>query len=325
MFPRALLLCAALCLAAPGLAAAEERGWDVGDVSELNFCLPISILVAPTDEKNTSILVDAEPDVAQAFVATVEDGVMGFGLDKGFVTEKAVRVTIFVPATALKVIKNAGVGNVLLSEGFESDELELVNSGAGVIVAKGLDAKKVKVEHAGAGDVPIYLEGKIDMAEVKVKGVGDIYVLGVQTSATVTIEGVSQVHISGERGMKVTGTINGLTDGVSIDNGECDLQGRSPFGPGPSCDALEDIPEPPAVEWQCGVVVDGEKDCIAAVRNGASASASTRGNAMAFADASGAGEPASAVSGPSGVGASGNAVAGRDVQCKEGEDLVIET
>lgn len=320
-----LVLLAALLLSGqPTLA--DVKVVELGEVEIIKFCLPLTVLITPfepdSEPATASIAIDAEDDVQEALISTEKDGELALGLGAEFETGKAIKVTISIPATALRRVVNFGAGTIVFGPGFSVETLTFVNTGPGTIVARGLEVEKAIVQQTGAGGLGVFLEGKIDELKAAMSGIGDMYVVGVQSFADITISGIGNAFISGSEDMEVTGMTNGVTSEISIDNGSCKLRSRFLSFRTPKCGSFskDDIPVV-KTQWVCGLEIEGRTDCLKA-GSGATAQAGTSGGssiATATASSGSSGDTATATSTEDELSASEGGLAFKFLECEDDE------
>lgn len=320
------LFAALLLVPQPLVAAVKEV--ELGEVEIVKFCLPLTVLLTPSEADAAKLTVEADEDVENALISTEDGGELALGLGAAFKTEKAIKVTISIPATRLNRVVNFGSGTTVLGPGFSSKTLTFVNTGPGTIIARGLDIENAIVQQTGAGGLGVFLEGKIDELKAEMSGIGDMYVVGVESLADITISGIGNAFISGSDDMRVTGMTNGFTSEISIDNGDCELRSRFTAFRTPRCGSFDkdDIPVV-KTRWVCGLEIEGQTDCLKA-GSGATAQAGTSdGSAFAAATAtassSSSASSAAASSGDDGLDASSGGLAFKFLECDE-DDGALE-
>lgn len=144
----ALFACLVVLLALATPSHSEERELELEAFEAIKSCLPLNVLVAPTDD-GPKLKVDAEEGVVGAVQAEVLDGVLVLSLSETIRTEAPAKVTVSAPKEGLVMVVNTGSGKLVLGPGFRGEALELSNDGKGELVAVDVEVPGLTVTNNG--------------------------------------------------------------------------------------------------------------------------------------------------------------------------------
>lgn len=296
------VLLALIVMARPWSAAAAPVSVALQPFSAVTICTPFGVLITPGPFQ---ISLDADQSVKNAVTTSISNaGVLTIGTSEDFQTQQPVKLTVRLPATALKsvtvnapvssqVAVNAGFtpgasfaatlsgsGDLLLL-GLNATAITLTNSGASTLVAKG-SYETVTVTTSGAGATFI-TGGTIGRVTASSSGVGRIVIDPTNASAQITASTQLLGKVTFTRGTcNLTGSnIPGVTNNPAA-AAVSQLLGSNPFGAlGGTCQQVATAGLPPLTPmWTCGLQVQGVFDCSASSFSGSASSSGGGGNTI---------------------------------------------
>ena len=158
-----------------------------------------------------------------------------------FETHQPIRVTVTLPASALRAVYKEGPGDVLVAPGFNVSTFTATSAGTGVVAVRGMKVDKLTLRAQGCGGWEVVgrawaraswargvqAQGEIGSLEAETSGTGDVYADGVRGPVQATLSGTGSLSVGAAAGAQptITGTSSGL-GGVYFTAGQCTLTVR---------------------------------------------------------------------------------------------------
>ncbi|MDR2622624.1 MAG: DUF2807 domain-containing protein [Dysgonamonadaceae bacterium] len=128
-------------------------------------------------------------------------------IGKKFFSKESEKLNIEISTLGVKGIESNSIGNVLISNAYKVDSLELELDGIGKFQADSLYVRVLKAEAGGVGEV--ILNGQARKAEINMEGTGSLNALGlVADSVYAKVEGIGSVKCNPIAYLK--GKVNGI-------------------------------------------------------------------------------------------------------------------
>lgn len=149
------------------------------------------------DGANMSVKVEAEENLQKYIDVSVQGGALVIKGEKFTNFRSTKPIKVYVTATSLKAIRNAGSGNITVENRLKGgDDFEIAMSGSGN-GSVDVEASAVKASISGSGN--LVLKGKTNSLDGKISGSGNIKGREMQS-------GITSIKISGSGNAEVVAT-----------------------------------------------------------------------------------------------------------------------
>lgn len=246
------LLLATCCIGC--MAATTTK--DLEPFDSISICAPLNVLVVPSTNGASQIRIEA--DMASSLSATVSGSRLSIETTGSMQANNDIKVTVSLPATALRALEVRSSLNVYLAPGFVSKALQLTTGQlGGTIAASQLSAEQLSIFAAGLAKVTV--EGRFGDVSVDAEGASSVLIAGLEKKATLTLSGLPTVAITANNG---AATIVGTSQGSQVvyNQGRCSVKGLVPGVALCMKDAGLKISAFP-LRWTCKATITGASTC----------------------------------------------------------------
>eukprot|EP00879_Flechtneria_rotunda_P000060 GHRR01000092.1.p1 GENE.GHRR01000092.1~~GHRR01000092.1.p1 ORF type:complete len:513 (+),score=130.15 GHRR01000092.1:181-1719(+) len=265
-------------------------------------CLPFNVLIIPATGAasqsatagNTTegrITIEADYNVINSTVATVDDGILTLSLAGGFESQQPINFTITTPSSGqqLRYVANYGSGLLVLGPGLNTSVLRVAAPTVGQVQVVNATARSLIFSSSGV--LSSSISGAFQQASFSTSvATGSIaFQSSTAVSVTVDLSGITTLLANVPTGSSIAGRAGGLSK-VQYTRGTCSVTsdvplvfpapsifGQQGFGfgslPGGSifsnskCQQVRAADLQPVFrgaqepQWTCGTIVDGQLSC----------------------------------------------------------------